>query len=89
MQNFVIASKMQNFVTVSKIQNFVIAPKIQNLVTSQKSKKMKQITQKLYNFVKKKSKFVPKTKIPTQKYKIQKSVFERAKRKSQKFAFKD
>ena len=88
MQNFVIASKMQNFVTVSKIQNFVIAPKIQNLVTSQKSTKIKKYSE-MIKFRQKKSKFVPKTKIPTQKYKIQKSVFERAKRKSQKFAFKD
>ena len=70
--------KIQNFVIVSKIQNFVIASKIQNLVTSQKFKKIK-ILLRNDKIASKKTKIVPKTKIPVQKYKMQNFVFKRAK----------
>ena len=77
-QKFVITPEMQNFVIASKMQNFVIASKIQNLVTSQKFKKIK-ILLRNDKIASKKTKIVPKTKIPVQKYKMQNFVFKRAK----------
>ena len=61
-----------------KMQNFVIASKIQNLVTSQKFKKIKTLLRN-DKIASKKTKIVPKTKIPVQKYKMQNFVFKRAK----------
>ena len=73
-QNFVITSEIQNFVIVSKMQNFFIASKMQILVTSQNFKKIK-ILLRNDKIASKKTKIVPKTKIPVQKWKMQNYVF--------------
>ena len=74
---------MQNFVTV-KNTKFRHCPKNTKFRHIPKIQKNEKKYSEMIKFRQKKTKFVPKTKIPTQKYKIQKPVFERAKRKSQK-----